>query len=232
MRLAKTMVVGSFVFACWLSPITVSAKEDSDGKMAASEVLVQAKVCADIFGRLERLACFDNLFNTPVKKATETTFVALKPEAWQRATRSERDREEDGGFVLRYVDMKEPKSGMWMTATALPDRNQQRSEMPILMFSCIDNISRVELVLPTATSAGKAAVTTSASSSVTQRWLSDDTGNIMRAGRGLPAIEVMSALMSGPRAVVRSDLDAIGNLTFDTSTLKKTIAPMRQVCRW
>ncbi|WP_028022095.1 type VI secretion system-associated protein VasI [Enterovibrio calviensis] len=232
MGLAKTMVVGSFAFACWLSPMLVSANENDNSKVAMGEMLDQAKECAGISGRLERLACFDGVFNTPVMKATKTTFEALKPEAWQRATRSENEREQTSGFVLRYVDVKEPKSGMWMTATALPDREQQRSEMPILMFSCIDNISRVELVLPTITSAGKAAVTTSANASVTQRWLSDDTGSIMRAGRGLPAIEVMSALMSGPRAVVRSDLEAIGNLTFDTSTLKETIAPMRQVCRW
>ncbi|MEZ8140861.1 type VI secretion system-associated protein VasI [Enterovibrio sp. FF113] len=233
MRRAIHFPMGCLLLTCLLSPFSVLANEHDTGEPQVTDVLEQAKVCVDIVGRLDRLACFDNVFDTPLMKVPETTFKALKPEAWLRATASESQRDDDStGFVLRYVNSKEPKAGMWMTATALPDRGQKTADMPILMFSCIDSISRVELVLPEVTAAGKALVTTSANSGFTQRWLSDDSGSIMRAGRGLPAIDVMKALMSGPRAVVRSDLDEIGNLTFDTAELKETIGPMRQTCRW
>ncbi|WP_407334003.1 type VI secretion system-associated protein VasI [Enterovibrio sp. 27052020O] len=234
MHRASSMALGCLLLTGLFAPIAAYADGDNVGQSQVEGVLEEAKTCVGISGRLERLACFDQVFDTPLMKMPETTFKVMKPEAWLRATASESQRDEDNrsGFVLRYINDQEPKAGMWMTATALPDRGQKIADMPILMFSCIDNISRVELVLQTVTSAGKAEVTTSANYGVTQRWLSDDTGSIMRAGRGLPAIDVMKALMSGPRAVVRSDLDEIGNLTFDTAELEQTIGPMRQTCRW
>lgn len=206
-----------------------NAQADEHG----SAQLQQATACTQIPAMLDRLACFDKVFDTPANAENVISTGINKPEAWERARNSEAGRSEtETGFVLRYNNPDEPKSGIWMTATALPDRDQKKNEMPILMFSCIDNISRVELVLPEATSAGKARVTVSSGYSVTQRWLSDDTGSIMRAGRGIPAIDVMKALMSGSRAVLRSDLDDIGNLTFDTADLRDTIKPMRNTCRW
>lgn len=196
-------------------------------------LITSASACTDISGRLERLACFDRVFETPLDAAEVFSFQQEKPEEWVRAKQSENARNlDDTGFVLRYANAEQPKSGIWMTATALPDIGQDKSKMPILMFSCFDNISRVELVLPKPTPAGVVKVVTASSFSISQRWLSDDSGNILRAGRGLPSIEVMKSLLSGPRAVVRSNEPEVGNLTFDTSGLKQAIQPMRNVCRW
>ncbi|WP_251882082.1 type VI secretion system-associated protein VasI [Grimontia kaedaensis] len=218
---------------CLMAGLALSSANTLANETDNKALIQSASECVNIPARLDRLACFDEVFKTPVSGQPEASVIVQKPEAWERAKQSESERNEDEtGFALRYANRAEPKSGIWMTATALPDRNQKKNEMPILMFSCIDNISRVELILPTATSEGKAEVMASSGYSVTQRWLSDDTGNIMRAGRGIPAIDVMKALMSGQRAVLRSDLEAIGNLTFDTADLRESIKPMRQTCRW
>ncbi len=209
-----------------------TAPENAEARSDAS-VVKQAQTCSAIPTRLERLACFDGVFNTPVDADNEQTIANIKPEAYQRAHASEAARSEgEQGFVMRYTDPEDHSKGIWMTATAIPDRGQQREDMPILMLSCIDSISRMELVLPKTTSAGKAMVLVSGSFAVTDRWLSDDSGTIMHAGRGIPAINVMKALMSSSGSVLRSELDEIGNLTFDTEGLTSSIRPMRNTCRW
>ncbi|WP_325894307.1 type VI secretion system-associated protein VasI [Grimontia sp. NTOU-MAR1] len=227
------MTYGPISLCLMMAGLTLSSFNAPASDTDNTTLFESASACTLISARLDRLACFDEVFKTPVSGHSNAATIVQKPEAWERAKQSESEKsEEETGFTLSYANLAEPKSGIWMTATALPDRNQKKNEMPILMFSCIDNISRVELILPNATSEGKAEVIASGSYNVTQRWLSDDTGNIMRAGRGIPAIDVMKVLMSGQRAVLRSDLGAIGNLTFDTADLRESIKPMRQTCRW
>lgn len=65
-----------------------------------------------------------------------------------------------------------------------------------------------------------------------QRWLSDDTGYIFRTGRGLPAIQVMKALIRGDDVRLRSANKAIDGLQFDTRELGSALKPLRQSCRW
>ncbi|PML80474.1 type VI secretion system-associated protein [Enterovibrio norvegicus] len=228
------LLIGTTMLSCaGLNPVWAdTATENANGRSDAS-LVSQAQTCAAIPTRLERLACFDGVFNTPLDADNKQTIANIKPEAYQRAHASEAARGEDEqGFVVRYSDPEDLTKGIWMTATAIPDRGQQREDMPILMLSCIDSISRMELVLPTTTSAGKATILVSGSFAVTDRWLSDDSGTIMHAGRGIPAINVMKALMSSSGSVLRSELDEIGNLTFDTEGLTSAIRPMRNTCRW
>lgn len=195
--------------------------------------LARGQACSVIPSKIERLACFDAAFETPIHEDNTQIENQVRPEEWVRANGSEAKRTEtDTGFLLNYAMPNQPKSGIWLTATALPDREQQTEDMPILMFSCIDNISRVELILRDVASEGVAQVYASSAYSVTQRWMSDDSGYVFRAGRGLPAIEVMKAIMSGNRAVLRADIPSIRNLTFDTAELKQAIKPLRQTCRW
>ncbi|WP_240671614.1 type VI secretion system-associated protein VasI [Enterovibrio baiacu] len=226
--IGTTMLGWAGLSSAWAN----TAPENAEARSNAS-LVKQAQTCSAIPTRLERLACFDGVFNTPVDADNEQTIANIKPEAYQRAHASEAARSEgEQGFVVRYTDPEDHSKGIWMTATAIPDRGQQREDMPILMLSCIDSISRMELVLPTTTSAGKATVLVSGSFAVTDRWLSDDSGTIMHAGRGIPAINVMKALMSSSGSVLRSELDEIGNLTFDTEGLTSSIRPMRNTCRW
>ncbi|KEA65265.1 Type VI secretion protein VasI [Marinobacterium lacunae] len=119
---------------------------------------------------------------------------------------------------------------LWLTAPAvgaLPPR-------PVLMLSCVDDISRVELTLPKAIDIGSLQVVLEADGRrlLSQRWLSDDSGHILRSGRGLPAIAVMQAMLRTGDLRLRANDEAIDGLRFDARGLSEQIAPLRRQCGW
>jgi type VI secretion system protein VasI len=225
-RITKTLLILMLATPFAMADSTDTPEAEADPR------LTQALTCVNIAARLERLACFDQAFNTPVAQSIASNDWLLRPEAWNRAQDAEAARGNQPGFILHYQDPADPDAGIWLTATALTPTGMANRPRPILMLSCIDNISRVELVLPVATSAGKTRITVSAQQNVTQPWISDDTGTIVRTGRGLAAIAVMKSLLFSPRATLRSDVEPLDHLTFDTRNLAEVIKPMRKTCGW
>lgn len=197
---------------------------------ASDDTVAKVEACTQIPSRLERLACFDELFNTPVATVVpqQTADSSPYPEAFQVAMASEKNRQQGMAFIAGH--QADAVEDLWLTAPAigaLPPR-------PVLMLSCIDDISRVELMLPTALEDGWAQVGLQINGieQQSQRWLSDDTGYIFRTGRGLPAIQVMKALIRGDDVRLRSANKAIDGLQFDTRELGSALKPLRQSCRW
>ncbi|BDM64443.1 hypothetical protein NFHSH190041_18950 [Shewanella sp. NFH-SH190041] len=142
---------------------------------------------------------------------------------------SESRGSEQSGFSLHYANRNDLGADIWMTAKA----HQSNSKAAvILMLSCIDGISRVELALPNASDAGKAQITINGARGITRDWLSDDQGMVFQSARGLPAIDIIRVLMSSPSVTLRSDLQLIDKLKFDTSNLRRDITPLRKACRW
>lgn len=197
---------------------------------ASDDRIAKAEACTQIPSKLERLACFDELFNTPLVTVIPLQEVDTNvyPEAFQVAMLSEKARQQGMGFIAGH--QPDTTDGFWVTAPAigaLPPR-------PVLMLSCIDNISRVELMLPNVLEASWAVVglRINGVEQEQQRWLSDDTGHIFRTGRGLPAIQVMKALILGDEVYLHSTNKAIDGLQFDTRELGRALKPLRQSCRW
>lgn len=222
----------------------------ADNQMAVQEKqtsgqdrMQQAEACSLIPARLERLTCFDNVFNTSVieqvRQQTETNSL---PVAWRRAQKNEQHRDDETGFLLnpsiqdaqgpslpiaQQSQSEEPRS-LWATAPALgilPPR-------PVLMFSCIDKISRVELILPDAQESARSYLQLKSKHRLTQRWLSDESGLVLRSGRGIPAIQAMKTALSGEQLVLSSQDGSLPELMFDTRGLNDVLKPMREVCRW
>lgn len=227
-----------FTWALGLSTTIVSmslaaASENHEPIDYATQIQT-AQSCTQIPARLARLSCFDDVFNTSTLDMVANNKGVLMPESWQRAQNSEAGRKEGNGFAIHYLDEEVPSAGIWMTATAVkPLTDQVEGEaMPILLLSCFDNISRVELVLPEVSNINKATITVTGRSSVTQRWLSDDSGAVLRGGRGIPAIAVMNALLSSDKPSFRSDVTDLSGLMFDARELNRSIEPMRKACHW
>lgn len=198
---------------------------------ASDERVTMAESCAQIPSKLERLACFDGLFHTQASTTVvpqEAINTNPYPEAFKVAMESEKARQQGMSFISGHP--LGATEDLWLTAPAvgaLPPR-------PVLMLSCIDSISRVELMLPTPLKDGWALVGLQINGieQLSQRWLSDDTGFIFRTGRGLPAIQVMKALISGDDVHLRSANKEIDGLHFDTRELGRQIKSLRQSCRW
>ncbi|CAH0537433.1 hypothetical protein VMF7928_01107 [Vibrio marisflavi CECT 7928] len=205
--------------------------------MTAPQQIAKANQCREINNNLQRLACFDNLFNTPLRPAKADKFNEEKPLAWQWAISSESNRsnsaDTQGAFLFNQNDTLKLGKHIWLTAPAVnANPRVPGTDQPILMLSCVENISRVELVFPTAINVNKVPVTLLGNPTITQQWVSDSSGYVLRTGRGLPAVKLMKSMLSTPRLVMRSSIPELNGLTFNTSHLSSLIKPMRQACHW
>lgn len=253
MMAGNNTVCGTLAVTILISLSLISARysaADTDSSSSArqwtNQMMDQAKACTRIQARLDRLTCFDEVFNTPVmeqvrKQAEEKAL----PAAWQRALANEQNRSDETGFLLNHsaqndsawqIQSKHKPAGnhtglppsLWATAPALgvlPPR-------PILMFSCIDKISRAELILPDALEGSRLYLQLKGKRTLDQRWLSDESGLVLRSGRGIPAIQAMKTALSGQQLVVLNQEGSLKELMFDTRGLKDVLKPMREVCRW
>ncbi|WP_408901018.1 type VI secretion system-associated protein VasI [Photobacterium piscicola] len=196
--------------------------------------LEQAQQCRDIESKLERLHCFDSVLNTPVtSKSLIDKEVIQYPPSWVRAVNSEKKRGEKEGFILNQQDEGNDFSRMWLTVTAINVSSQSKTQLaPILMLSCFEKITRIQLILPHPIKAGKVTVSIPGSPVVTQDWISDDSGYLLRSGRGIPAIDAIKAMISAPQLILRSDIAGIDNVEFDNKNLAEAVKPMREICRW
>ncbi|WP_297478687.1 type VI secretion system-associated protein VasI [uncultured Photobacterium sp.] len=199
-----------------------------------SVALDKANQCRDIESKLKRLQCFDEVFDTPMAIKTLAGLNSVQyPPSWTRAVNNEKSRGSKKGFILNQQDENDKLSSVWLTAAATNVPAQDQTQLgPILMLTCFEKISRVQLILPQPIKAGRVTISIPGSPVVTQNWISDDSGYLLRSGRGIPAIDAIKAMISAPQLILRSDVAGIDNVEFDNKNLAEAIKPMREICRW
>lgn len=184
--------------------------------------LKSAQQCTSISERLERLNCFDQLFQTPTQ-LNDNRKADDKPQAWHTAFDTSM-----GSEPLNVVEKGSEKEGdAWLTLTA---KHADKDTAPVLMMSCINNISRIELALPLALE--DARIRVSIAGGPTQSWRSDDLGVLFSSARGIPAISMMKAMSKDARLELRSNSPAVDGLKFDASGLSQALKPLRSRCGW
>lgn len=209
-----------------ISPIfTVAAQSHS----ALQSRLQLAEACTLIGSRLERLACFDDVFATPLAidnqySPTLTSSVNPRHDAFVM----EAERGDKQGFLYRSERISEQQSNHWLTASAIGSAGTR----PVLMLSCVNKISRVEIYFPQPVDANVINVTVRAGRSNRQAWQFDDSGTKLRSGRGLPAIEIMKTMLTGRSMEIQSEHHEVNGLRFDSQNLRQELAPLRQQCGW
>lgn len=210
----------------WLGLLSTLAAVPSVTQ-AADQRLAQAEQCRLVSGRLERLDCFDRVFKTPLpeKQLTGQAY----PEAWQRAMDA---AHQDGDKSRTLVTQGDGKgSSAWLALTAMNTHTQfQGNTKPILLMSCMNNLSRVELALPDPVQDGRIRIAVAGGQQ--QYWRSDDLGVLMSSARGLPAIDMMKAMTAGNRLVLRSNATFADGLEFDTRNVASELSALRQRCGW
>ena len=90
---------------------------------------------------LIRLDCYDNIGRD---KAVPQTEQAAKGDIWRRAAANEEKRTE---HTVTFITTQ-PREGTWPVVMTAPAIGTQPPR-PILMLSCVDNITRMQLVMNT-----------------------------------------------------------------------------------
>lgn len=190
----------------------------------SQQQIEQAQQCTNIVGRLDRLNCFDNAFG--VKLSEALTHKETRPLAWSRAM----DAAALGASNISPVEDGEgDNSNAWIALKADNDNTDERDK-PVLLMSCIDNLSRIELALPT--SIEDARVRVAIANHPQQMWRSDDTGVLLSSARGIPAIDLMKSMSRQPFVIIRSNSAAIDGLLFHTDALGEHLPILRERCGW
>ena len=150
--------------------------------------LTAAEACTEEANRLERLACFDG-FATPL--------ALYQPGAGEpRVNRSERWRQafalagkgDASGVIYRNTGAT---AGHLVTVTALGAKPPR----PVLTLQCHNNITELAVMLPEPINRERVNVALSAERAW---WRVRDEGLVVSAGRGLPAIRTVLAMVREP----------------------------------
>ncbi|WP_434771395.1 type VI secretion system-associated protein VasI [Pseudomonas entomophila] len=183
--------------------------------------------CSRIVSNLERLACFDRSAGTPARlgsaqwSASEQDAPTLRRVLIQEADRAPDD------LTFRLGEAGE---GLMVSAPAIASGPPHA----YLAISCVQNISRLQLVTARPIEAGRVSVRLQGESRATSAtpWQVMENGQVIDAGRGLPGIEQIKQLIGARRIHVESDHPAVNGLTFDAHGLDALIDKVRTACRW
>ncbi|MFK0310994.1 type VI secretion system-associated protein VasI [Pseudomonas sp. NPDC090233] len=212
----NTYCVGLSLMFCCL-PISANAGQD----------------CSKIESNLVRLACFDQAAGTPAH---------AKRRQWSA-------QEQDAPTVLRVMSNEAARAADDLTFRigSRGDGSAATHDLVIsapaiasvddrayLAISCIQNISRLQLIAsrPIDASWVNVRLTGEGGSTSQTPWQVMENGQVLDAGRGLPAIEQIKKLIGAQRIQVVSDSPEVDGLTFDAQGLDLLIRQARGTCRW
>ncbi|HEN8704990.1 MULTISPECIES: type VI secretion system-associated protein VasI [Pseudomonas] len=183
--------------------------------------------CPRIVSNIERLACFDQAAGTPgFTPHRQWSAQELEAPTLRRVLIHETGRApEDLMFRLRSEE-----GGLLISAPAIASV----APHPYLIISCVQNISRLQLVTAQPVDASRVQVRLRGErgATVPTPWQVMENGQVLDAGRGLPGIEQIKQLIGAHRIHVESDNPAVDGLVFDAQGLDPLIDEARKACRW
>ncbi|POP40626.1 type VI secretion system-associated protein TagO [Superficieibacter electus] len=180
---------------------------------------------------LERLDCYDRILAPAQPEEFTDALVKARyqGEAWTRAFEQEKQRA-DNSTALIMTQTPGERPTVIITTPAignLPPR-------PVLMFSCVDNITRMQVALAHPRTENDVGVVLNADNrQFRSHWFIRENGYLLEASRGLSGIDEIKQLFGTKTLSIDTGTDsAAGKLTFNIDGLAKTIAPLRDACHW
>lgn len=199
-------------------------------KTDAQATLSAMTACRREPAALERLDCYDKIL-TPEQPGFTSALVKAKyeGEAWKRAFAQEKQRP-DNSTALIMTQSGGERPTVIITTPAIGNVPPR----PVLMFSCVDNITRMQVALTHAMTPDSIDVTLNADTrQIRSRWFIRENGTLLESSRGLSGIAEIKQLFGAKTLTIDTGTDsAAGKLTFNIDGLAKTIAPLREACHW
>lgn len=183
--------------------------------------------CRNIISNIERLACFDRAAGTPRHTINQQ---------WSAP-------EQDAPTVRRVLALEAGRTAEDLTFRLGSGNDDLLITAPAiasgpassyLAISCVQNITRLQLITAQPIDAGRVWVRLQGDRSQTAStpWQVTENGQVLDAGRGLPGIEQVKQLIGAQRIHVQSDHPLVDGLVFDAQGLDPLIGEARKTCRW
>lgn len=209
----------------WLLPLLLITSPVFAGD---EQVTLEAmSACRKQTAALERLDCYDRILSPQSDTGFAGALVKARydGEARKRAFEQEAQRG-DNSTTLLLTRTEGERPAVTITTPAigsLPPR-------PVLMFSCIDNITRMQVALSASRQENDIPVTLKTESGqFRSRWFVRENGFLLESSRGLAGIDDIKQLFGAKTLTLDT---SAGTLTFNIDGLAQTIAPLREACHW
>lgn len=199
---------------------------------AEAQATVNAmNACRKESAALERLDCYDRIL-TPERLegfAGALDKARYEGEAWKRAFAQEKTRP-DNSTELMLTQSPGEHPTVIITTPAIGNVPPR----PVLMFSCVDNITRMQVAMTHSRTENDLGVVLNADNrQIRSHWFIRENGYLLEASRGLPGIDEIKQLFGAKTLTIDTGSDSVsGRLTFNIDGLAKTIAPLRDACHW
>lgn len=178
---------------------------------------------------LERLDCYDKIL-TPEQPGFASALVKANTKGKPGNAPSPRKQRPDNSTALIMTQSGGERPTVIITTPAIGNVPPR----PVLMFSCVDNITRMQVALTHAMTPDSIDVTLTADTrQIRSRWFIRENGTLLESSRGLSGIDEIKQLFGAKTLTIDTGTDsAAGKLTFNIDGLAKTIAPLREACHW
>lgn len=195
---------------------------------ADDELKQKLLLCQQELSALIRLDCYDKILKA--EQPTEQSGQIVRSRDIAKVLLQEQQRTEHSTeFIVTQAEgIISPE--VILTTPALGTKPPR----PVLAFSCLDNITRMQIILHDAlpTSGRTLTLKTNTGLKLESHWFVRDQGYVLENSRGLPGISQIQRLFHAETLQIESDNPLLNGLSFNISKLEKEIAPLRQACRW
>ncbi|ELL4734876.1 type VI secretion system-associated protein TagO [Salmonella enterica] len=212
----------------WLLPLLLitSPVFAGDGQVT----LEAMSACRKEPAALERLDCYDRILAPQADSGFAGALVKARydGEARKRAFEQEAQRADNStALLLTRTEGEHPTVVITTPAIgSLPPR-------PVLMFSCVDNITRMQVALSASRQEHDIPVTLKTESGAFRsRWFVRENGLLLEASRGLSGIDEIKQLFGARTLTLETGNGGAGQLIFNIDGLAQTLAPLREACHW
>lgn len=175
---------------------------------------------------LERLDCYDRLLAPLSPSGFDGALVkaGFVGEAWTRATEQEKRREGNTTELL-VTQVPGERPTVVITTPAIghvPPR-------PVLMFSCVDNITRMQVALMHPLDVHDIAVTLNADNrALRSHWFVRENGTLLESSRGLSGIDEIKQLFGAKTLTVDIEVFSQNAATAQRDALSGELAKLAQ----
>lgn len=214
MKLSHLIVWG---FATSIFSLQVKSEERQMDNLV--EALSQCRLESS---QLIRLDCYDEIM---LSTASSDPFnPSQMGKAWRQAMENELKRKDNSaGFLVSL-----PENGSFPVIMTIPALGVAPPR-PVLMLSCVDNITRLQVALPRQQEAGSVMLSTD-KTQFTAEWFLRENGYLLESSRGLLGIDEIKRLLNAETLTMK--LANNERLSFNISGLSQDIKPLRNACRW
>lgn len=215
--IGSLLLSGSNSATQWLSNLSVSEPEGD------AHTLALVMSCRSENSPLLRLDCYDNALSAG---SNPNGGQQQAGPAWQRAMAQEKGRSDHStAFLISEGQGSNPQVVLTTPALGMPPPR------PVLMLSCIDNITRLQVALVGPQKDG-AVTLTADSDRFNVQWFLRENGYLLESSRGLAGIDEIKRLMSADTLTIDGTNGGISRLTFNISQLTPALKPLRNACHW